>query len=203
MTTYSFSSQVGLTPSNQTFELVQNTRIFQSPITNAVQTVARKGAFWKTTATFNNLRDEDKGKVQGFLSKLNGQEHRFEFADYGYSRQGAAPSGDSLVVNGASQTGSTLNAGGATINTTDYLKAGDYIEVNNRLHIVTEDCNSSAGGAVTISIAPPLRSSPADGAAIEYVSPKTVMMLTSEPRWTTQPGLVASFTIEAVEDVLA
>lgn len=202
MSTYSFSTDVGLTPSNQTFELVQNTRVFQSPITNAVQTVARKGAFWKTAATFNNLRDEDKGKIQGFLSKLNGQEHRFEFADYGYSRQGAAPLGDTLLVNGASQTGSTLNADGASVNTAGYLKAGDYIEVNNRLHIVTQDCTSSAG-AVTIPIAPPLRSSPADGAAIEYVSPKTVMMLTSEPRWTTQPGLVASFTIEAVEDVLA
>jgi len=203
MTTYSFSSQVGLTPSSQTFELVQNTRVFQSPITNAVQTVARKGAFWKTTATFNNLKDADKGKIQGFLSKLNGQEHRFEFADYGYSRQGTAPSGDTFVVNGASQTGSTLNADGATINKTGYLKAGDYIEVNNRLHIVTADCDSSGGGAVVIPIAPPLRSSPSDGAAIEYVSPKTVMMLTSEPKWTTQPGLVASFTIEAVEDVLA
>ena len=203
MTTYSFSSQVGLTPSSQTFELVQNTRVFRSPITNAVQTVARKGAFWKTTATFNNLKDTDKGKIQGFLSKLNGQEHRFEFADYGYDRQGTAPSGDTFVVNGASQTGSTLNADGATINKVGYLKAGDYIEVNNRLHIVTLDCDSSSGGAVVIPIAPPLRSSPSDGAAIEYVNPKAVMMLVSEPKWTTQPGLVASFTIEAVEDVLA
>jgi len=68
---------------------------------------------------------------------------------------------------------------------------------------VTADCHSSGGGAVVIPIAPPLRSSPSDGADIEYVNPKTVMMLTSEPKWTTQPGLVASFTIEAVEDVLA
>ena len=68
---------------------------------------------------------------------------------------------------------------------------------------MTLDCDSSSGGAVVIPIAPPLRSSPSDGAAIEYVNPKAVMMLVSEPKWTTQPGLVASFTIEAVEDVLA
>ena len=203
MTTYSFASQVGLTPSSQTFELVQNTRVFRSSLTNAVQTQGRKGAFWKTTATFANLQDADKGKVQGFLAKLNGQEHRFEFADYGYDRQGSAPSGDSLAVNGASQSGSTLNADGATASKTGYLKAGDYIEVNNCLHIVTADCDSNGSNEVAIPIAPPLRSSPSDGSAIEFLNPKSVMMLVSEPKWTTQPGLVASFTIEAVEDVLA
>lgn len=206
MSTFDWAVQVGLTPSSQTFELVQNTRVFRSSLTNAVQTQGRKGAFWKTTATFSNLQDADKGKVQGFLAKLNGQEHRFEFGDYGYDKQGVAPVGgsaDTLVVNGASQTGSTLNADGATASQTGYLKAGDYIEVNNCLHIVTLDCNSNGSGQVAIPIAPPLRSSPGDGTAIEYQAPKSVMMLISEPKWTTQPGLIASFTIDAVEDVLA
>jgi hypothetical protein len=203
MTTYSFSAQVGLTPSSQTFELVQNTRVFRSSLTNAVQTSGRKGAFWRTTATFSNLQDADKGKVQGFLAKLNGQEHRLEFSDYGYDRQGTAPSSNSLVVNGNDQLGSTHNADGATANKTGYLKAGDYIEVNNALHIVTSDCNSNGSGQVAIPIAPPLRSSPTNNAPIEFVAPKSVMMLVSEPKWTTQPGLIASFTIDAVEDVLA
>ena len=44
MTVYMFPS---ITPSSSTFELVTNTRTFQSPLTNSVQTIARKGSLWK------------------------------------------------------------------------------------------------------------------------------------------------------------
>ena len=77
MTTYTFPS---ITPSSNTFELVTNTRTFQSPLTNSVQTVARKGSLWKATLQFNNLTGDDRAEMQAFLTKLNGQQHRFYIA---------------------------------------------------------------------------------------------------------------------------
>ena len=78
MTTYTFPSIV---PATNTFELVSNTRTFQSPLTNSVQTISRKGSLWKVSMQFNNLTGTDRAIMQAFLTKLNGQQHRFYFAN--------------------------------------------------------------------------------------------------------------------------
>lgn len=202
MTTYTFPS---ITPSSSTFELVTNTRTFQSPLTNAVQTVGRKGSLWKASLQFNNLTGDNRAIMQAFLTKLNGQEHRFFLPDHSYVKRGIAPNpADSLLVNGAGQTGSTLNADGATLSQTGYLKAGDYIAFNNELHMVTDDCDSSGIGEIAIPIAPPIRKPTDNDDPIDYLYPVLgVFMLAGSTSWDTQPGLVSSFTIEAVEDVLA
>jgi len=202
VTTYTFPSIV---PATNTFELISNTRTFQSPLTNAVQTVGRKGSLWKISMQFNNLTGADRATMQAFLAKLNGQQHRFYVQDHGYRRRGTAPnSADPLYVSGGGQTGSTLNAAGATQSRALYLMAGDYIGFNNELHIVTEDCSSSSLGTITIPIAPPIRKPTDSLDPIDYNYPVLgVFMLTSSASWDTSPGLVSNFTVEAIEDVLA
>ena len=195
MTTYNFLNEVGLTPSSQTWELATNTRVFRSPLTNAIQTASRKGSLWKTTATFSNLSGTSRAKMRAFLTKLNGQEHRIKFRDFGYSRTGSAPSGDSWDGSGlnvtAGQTGASVE-----------LTAGDVVSFDNGYYVISEDCNSS-GNDVTIPIAPALRTSPPTGAGVEFIDPVAVMIVTSTASWDTRPGLVSSFTIDAIEDVLA
>jgi len=206
MTTYNFATEVGVTPTTQTWELVTNTRMFQSPLTNAIQTQTRKGSYWKTTATFNNLTGADRANMQAFLAKLDGQVHRIYFTDYGYNRSGNAPDSDSvtdLKVKGADQTGASVIADGAELNTSDYFKAGDYVAFNNEFHIVTADCSTDGLGEITIPIAPPLRKSPDDNDPINFVTPLAVMIVTSTAAWDTRPGRVSNFKIEAIEDVLA
>ena len=206
MTTYNFATEVGVTPTTQTWELITNTRTFQSPLTNAIQTQTRKGSYWKTVATFDNLQGADRAKMQAFLAKLDGQVHRIFFTDYGYNRSGNAPSGDSvtnLLVKGAGQTGSSLIADGADLTNTDYFKAGDYVAFNNEFHIVTADCDTTGLGEITIPIAPPLRKPTDDDDPINFVTPLAVMIVTSTASWDTRPGRVSNFTIEAIEDVLA
>lgn len=218
MTVYMFPS---ITPSSNTFELVTNTRTFQSPLTNAVQTVARKGSLWKVSMQFNNLTGNDRAIMQAFLAKLNGQEHRMYLYDHSATKRGLAPSApaDTLLVNGANQTGSVLVVDVSPTSTiTGYLKAGDYVAFNNELHMVTEDVNK-AGSALSFAkpnsdgtttttngmpLAPPIRKPTVDNQQIDYLQPiYGVFMLSSSASWDTKPGLVSSFTIDAVEDVLA
>ena len=217
MTVYMFPSIV---PASSTFELVTNTKTFQSPLTNAVQTVRRKGSLWKVSMQFNNLTGNDRAIMQAFLTKLNGQEHRMYLYDHSATKRGLAPSdpADTLLVNGANQTGSVLVVDGASGTTTGYLKAGDYVAFNNELHMVTEDVNSSGGalsfakpnsdGTTTTTngmpLAPPIRKPTVNDQQIDYLQPIFgVFMLTSATSWDTQPGIVSNFTVEAIEDVLA
>jgi len=199
MATFSFPN---ITPATNTFELVSNTRTYQSPLTNAVQTASRKGSLWKASMQFNNLSGDDRKVMQAFLVKLNGQQHRFTLQDHSHTPRGAG--GGTLRVNGASQSGTTLVCDGATASVTNYLRAGDYISFNNELHMVVADADSDASTNVTLSIAPPIRKTPADDTIVDYTIPVLgVFMLAGPASWNTTIDIHSSFNIEAVEDVLA
>ena len=199
MTVYLFPS---LTPSRSSFELVTNTKTFKSPLTNAVQTSGRKGSLWRVNMTFDNLFGADRAEMQAFLAKLNGQEHRFYLHDHSYTRRGTG--GGTISIKGAGQAGSTLLVDGASFSVTNYLRAGDYIAFNNELHMVTADCDSDGLGEVSIPIAPPIRKQTNDNDLVDYNVPVLgVFILSSKVSWTNNPGINSSFTIEAIEDVLA
>jgi hypothetical protein len=76
---------------------------------------------------------------------------------------------DTLLVNGAVSSGNTIVLSGATINVTNYFLPGDLISISgvhsvnpltrqstgqNMQFVITAAANSSAGGAVTITVAP-------------------------------------------------
>jgi hypothetical protein len=200
MATYNFPD---ITPTNQTFELVTNTRQFQSPTSGAIQTLSRKGSFWKTRMTFSNLSGSDRAELQAFIAKMDGQVHRMRLEDYGRVRNGAATSPQTVLVDGAGQTGSSITLDGATASVTNFFKAGDYLSFNNELHMVTDDASSDASGDLTVSIAPPIRKPTNDNDDVRLFSPFGVFMMTNTPRWNTESKYISSITIEAVEDVLA
>ncbi len=79
------------------------------------------------------------------------------------------------VVNGAGQAGLELDIRGLTANASGVLLAGDYIQLgsgaDSRLHKVLTDVDGDASGHATLDIWPPLRTSPADGAAVIYDNP--------------------------------
>jgi hypothetical protein len=140
--------------------------------------------------------------MQAFLTKLNGQEHRFTLHDHSYVRRGVGFG--TLTINGADQGGVNLvclTTGPATVG---YVKAGDYVSFNNELHMVTTDANSNEFGNITIQIAPPIRKPTINAGTVDYTSPVNgVFMLSSKSGWTNETAGLSSFSLDAVEDVLA
>ena len=199
MTTFTFPN---ITPATNTLELVSNTRTYQSPLTNAIQTASRKGSLWKASLQFKNLSGDDRQEMQAFLVKLNGQQHRFTLHDHSFTRRGAG--GGTLRVKGASQSGTTLLCDGGTASVNNYLRAGDQISFANELHMVIADASTDASTNISLSIAPPIRKTPADNTIVDYSVPVVgVFMLAGPASWNTRVGIFSDFNIEAVEDVLA
>ena len=177
MTTYTIPTTVGF--SSVQFGLENNNQIFQSPLSNSIQVSELTGARWYATFNLPPMKKDNALEYIGFLQRLQGRVHSF----YGYDANHRSPSGtiagSTLLVNGASQTGTSLNLDGGA-NSTLVLKAGDFFSVNNELKMVTSNATTNGSGEVTVNFVPSLRSSPSNDASITTINPVCTMKLTGD-----------------------
>jgi len=200
-----------ITPNVSEMAIVTNSKQFISPLTGYTQTASRKGARWLLRLVFNNLQGDERGELRGYFAFMEGQVNRIEVGDHSYTGARGALGGTPLV-NGASQTGTSLITDGWP-NSTLVLKAGDLISYDNgtykELKMVTSDATTNGSGEVTLSIMPEIHTAPANNAAIETASPVGTFMLASPTlNWTNRPsqvGGVASpsseLSVGLIEDI--
>ena len=119
----------------------------------------------------------------------------------GISRNGVGTG--TPLVDGASQTGSSLLTDGWGNTVTNSVRAGDAIKIagDNAVYIVTADANSDGAGHVTIPISPPLRTSPADNAALTITNVKFRATITNRSRFESSlaPQYYAGLSYDVVE----
>lgn len=179
--------------------LQSNTQTFESPLSRAVQTMEMPGARWVVSFTLPSLNAADAAAMRAFLARLRGEAGRFYLHNMSQTRPRGIATGTPLVA-GAGQSGTSLTTDGWTPSQAGILKAGDFIGLNGELKMVVADCDSDATGAATVVFEPPLRSSPADNAAIVLSKPTAVFKLDeSRSAWTTNAPGLDNFSIAATE----
>lgn len=183
-------------PAQLAWSLVSKTLTHTSPLSGATRTLALPGAVWKFTAVWPALSGDERRTVEGWLAALNGRAGRFTFSppEYWLPRGTAR----TATVAGPLQTGSTLallTTAGAT------LLAGDFLQLaTGQLVRATAAATADGAGNLSVPIAPPLRTSPANGSSVTLANPKATFMLASD-----EAGLVigaggyADWTLDAVE----
>jgi len=189
------------------FGLVPNTQVFQSPLSRVSQTLELPGSEWQGTYTYPPMTRAQAGVWLSFLVKLRGASGRFYAGDETYTTPRGVATGTPLV-NGASQTGSTLNTKGWSGPTTGIMLAGDYIAFDlpsglRQLHMVVADVNSDAGGLAALVIEPPIRESPAADAAIITTSPTCAMRLVNDDQsaWDISTALHHGIAFSGIEEL--
>lgn len=110
-----------------------------------------------------------------------------------------------LLVNGASQSGSSLNVDAGDPSTNGLLKVGDMFTVMidgvPSLHRLTRDLDTNSSGEGTLYFEPALPGSPADNAPIILRNPFCRMYIPSHNASSVyKPPMHGSFALEAVED---
>lgn len=151
-------------PRSITLTIVTNIGRARSPWTLATQKQKHKGQMWIAEINLPLMKREDAEPWQAFITSLNGPEGTFWLGKE-RSPQGVAVGAP--VVDGNDQVGGTLLTRGWGASVTGILKAGDYIQVGNRLHKLNQDADSDSSGEAALEIWPDLRSpSPADGLAV-------------------------------------
>lgn len=164
------------------------------------------GWSWNETLPLLSVRNPDHMTLYMFVQKMwnRGEIHEFTHPlvpGSGISRNGVGTG--TPLVDGASQTGSSLLTDGWGNTVTNSVRAGDAIKIagDNAVYIVTADANSDGAGHVTIPISPPLRTSPADDAALTITNVKFRATITNRSRFESSlaPQYYAGLSYDVVE----
>ena len=148
----------------------------RSPWTFATQVQQSQGQVWSAEVSVVPCQRALAEPWLAFLSALMGATGTFLLGD----PNAKALRGTGLgtpVVNGAGQSGNTLGTRGWTASSPNVLRAGDYIQIGQRLHKVLLDCTPNSSGVLAIEIWPRLRESPADGTALVLTNTKGLFRL--------------------------
>ncbi len=177
-----------------------------SPFTGQQDVQVWTGQWWELNASFPPLSNTDFDNIISFFLSLNGSEGTFLFGDpkKATPRGSASTAPGTPTVNGAGQTGQDLNCTGAPVNATNYLRAGDYIQLgsgsSSKLHRSLTDINSDASGNFTVTIWPKLRASPGNNDPITVSNTVGLWRLrNNQTEWNTVPLVPYNLSFEAVE----
>lgn len=179
--------------------------VSRSPFTFSQQVHSYAGQMWSASISVPPLRKEYIEPWVAFLVSLKGQAGTFLLGDPNNVTPRGVATGTPLVK-GADQTGETLEIDGATISTTGWLKAGDYIQLgvsaSATLHKVLVDADSDTSGNVTLEIWPGIRTAPADDAAVTVNDCKGVFRLSSNQQsWSINEASAYGLQFDAMEAI--
>jgi hypothetical protein len=178
------------------WRLVMPAQTNVSDWTGRRQTLASGRGWWESQVTFPPIVGSTNINAwRSFIAKSRGAANDFRVPvdPTAQSASTATP-----LVNGAAQTGRTLNTDGWPLSTT-VLQAGQYVTINNQLLQLTENVTSNGSGVAVLTFEPPVRVSPADNAAIEYKNPFCLMYMVEEPTLSVETGYVYSLSLNLRE----
>lgn len=189
-----------LKPAQATLKSTQPTRV---SVSHSLKRQARTDGVqrWSIRLQWPPMLRVHLGELFAFLLSQRGQADTFTTTLQGQT----APQGSwagSPVVNGASQTGSTVALSGFTASQTNVVKAGDLLKFagHTKVYMATADASSNASGQASVAIMPALVTSPANGEAVVSSNVPFTVALTSDNLETSmQPGVVYGLAIDLVE----
>jgi len=180
--------------------------ISRSPFTFGSQVHAYAGQMWQADITLKPMRRADAEQWIAWLISLRGQYGTFLLGDpLGCTPRGLASTlAGTPVVNGAGQTGGSLNITGASRNKTGWLLAGDYIQLgsgsSSTLHKVLQNVNTDGSGNATLDLWPHIRTAPANGSTVVVSNARGLFRLSSnEQSWSVNEASIYGITFGAME----
>lgn len=159
-----------------------------------------------TSTGLTNYADLTDGTTTGYTGDGTSSVYawRLGAARSGVPTRGALTTATALA-SGATQTGSGLYLKGLPASTQNIRAAGDMVEIvlptSSQLVRLTAALDSDAAGLGYLQFENPVRTSPADNAAVIFNQPMMRGILSEGPAWPTRPGLFSDFDLDLIEDI--
>ena len=163
----------------QNFGLTRTISVSQSPFTKQEQVYQHEGEQWKATFTLPPMKKDSASIWLAFLISLRGRRGTFKMGDQDKKTiQGTATG--TVLVKGAAQTGNAINLDGFTASRANVFLAGDYIQINSYLYMVSANVTANGSGEATVYVEPSLRTGIEainDNTTVVYSNTTTLMRL--------------------------
>ena len=179
----------------------------RSPFTFSGQAHAYAGKAWQADITLPPMKRTNAEQWIAFLLSLKGQLGTFYLGDpRACTPLGSARDADTILVNGALSSGDTVNIDSAPASRTDYLKAGDYMQIgtgtSRQLFKVLTDVDTNGSGQATVDVWPNVRTTIANNSAVTVQSAKGIFrLITNEQAFSINEASVYGITFGAIEAV--
>jgi hypothetical protein len=183
-------------PQSLTWRLIQPAQVNVSSWTGGRQVLPSNRGWWEcqltlppivTTALVNPWRS--------FIAQMRGTVNDTQIPVDATAQSAIA---NTMLVNGANQTGRSINVDGLP-NSTTVLTAGQFVTIGNQLLQLTANVTTNASGQATLSFEPAIRNAPADNAVVEFKNPYCLMCFTEEPTLSAEPGYIYSLSLNLRE----
>jgi len=181
--------------------------VSSSPFTGDQQVLKYPKEVWSASVTLPAVQKDLAEPWVAFLLSLRGAYGTFYLNDpLRTLPQGSARDSDTVLVDGAVSSGSSIDLDSAPASQTGYLKAGDYISIGSgtstQLFKVLQDVDTNSSGECTVDVWPNVRTSIANNAAVTFESAKGVFRLSGNVQeWALDINNTYSVSFEAMEAV--
>jgi hypothetical protein len=184
MSTFDWPLTAGFLPEQFSLDPESRTLASESILSGSVQTSGTPGMRFKCHMVLPSAAAVDRAAVEGFLSKLNGREHRVRLwhftrpgvGGYGYPMGSINQNGVTVSV-AAAQFASTITLAGCGANKT--LQAGDFFSVNGQLLLNPDTVVANGSGVMVLPAISRLRVAAAAGQAVTLVRPYSTFVMDS------------------------
>ena len=179
----------------------------RSPFTFAGQVHAYTGKAWQADISLPAMKRSDAEQWVAWLISLKGQLGTFYLGDpLATTPLGSARNSDGILVDGAVSSGDTIDIDGAPTSQTDYLKAGDYLQIgtgtSRQLFKVLADVDTDGTGSATVDVWPNVRTTIADNASVIVESTQGIFRLVSnEQAYSINEASIYGISFGAIEAI--
>ncbi|MDB6079759.1 MAG: hypothetical protein JWO82_3506 [Akkermansiaceae bacterium] len=146
----------GIGQTDVTLRAVNVIGVQESPYSLIRETQLFPGARWELEIALIPSERKDAQRIEAFLLSLRGRAGRFRLGDP-YRSMPLGTALGSPIVTEALAGSEVITSRGWTPSRAGLLLAGDFIEIDQHLHMTLADVNSDATGAASLSVWPALR----------------------------------------------
>jgi hypothetical protein len=157
---------------------------------------------WQIIANLENLDDEDRRKLQGFVSEQGGTLQSFDMPLPGGLGDSSAGYTNTLTTTTGGSVGDASITAQATVNSTLILKAGDLIKFTGKAktYAVKADVTTNGSGVATITFSPNLLDDISTSTAIIHRNVQPTMRFNTDTiSHVLDPNLYGSYQINMLE----
>lgn len=206
--TYPLSLPTGIGIAQIEFRVSNAVAVSRSPFTYSTQVHAYSGQSWQADVTLPSIRRDLAEEWIAWLISLKGQLGTFYLNDpAAVTPLGSARNSDTVITNGSTAAGSnTIAITSAPLSQTDYLKAGDYLQIGTgtsmQLFKVLADVDTDGSGQATIDVWPDVRATISTGTSVYFESAKGVFRLASnESAFSINEASIYGISFGAIEAI--